>query len=122
MNECLKNDVIFSYPKSIIEGLFWFGNKCKSPFSSTFDDQYFGRIWSGLFKCPYDPEEDPTLVSKIGMFVRYFYMTSGQTTYQESSVFDMAQLINPDYPVFIILHGFTDGVKPGGIPAREKNG
>ncbi|XP_055306471.1 phospholipase A1 VesT1.02-like [Sitodiplosis mosellana] len=96
-----------------VSGIFFLGSKCKSPFPSTFDYQYFGRIWSGLFKCPYDPEEDPSLVSKIGMFVRYFYMTSGQTTYQETSVFDMSQLINPNYPNFIIMHGFTDGVKPG---------
>ena len=53
-------------------------------------------------------------MSKIGMFVRYFYMKSGQETYQETSVLDMTQLINPNYTNFIIVHGFTDGVRPGG--------
>lgn len=97
-------------------GLFFFpANKCKSPFPSTFDNQYFSKLWSGLFKCPYDPEDDPSLVSKVGMFVRYFYMTTGESTYQKVSVLNMTQLINPNYPNFIIIHGFTDGVRPGGI-------
>lgn len=98
-------------------GIFWnsYKSTCKSPFPSTFDDQYFSKIWSGLFKCPYDPEEDPSLVSKVGMFVRYFYMSSNHTTYQGASVLNMSRLIDPKFTNYIILHGFTDGVQPGGM-------
>lgn len=96
-------------------GFSYSGRKCSSPFATNYNKQYFSQLWSGLFKCDYDPDEDPSLVSKVGSFIRYFYMTGDQTTYQEVSVSDMSQRINSDYKNYIIMHGFTDGVKPGGI-------
>ncbi|XP_031635016.1 phospholipase A1-like [Contarinia nasturtii] len=93
-------------------GFLFFGNKCQSPFSSSPKKHFFAQLWGGLFRCDYDPDEDQSLISKVGLFVRYYYITSGQTTYSEVSELDMGQLINPNYTNYIILHGFADGVEP----------
>lgn len=89
-------------------------HECKSPFQSYSTDTYFKGILTGIFKCPYNPIKNLLSPESIGTFVRYFYMTSGQETYEEVMASDMNQLIDPNYPNYIIIHGFKDGVRSGG--------
>lgn len=106
--------VLFVLTQSVTDGLF-FRQKCDSPFPSSLNKIWLKNVWSGLFKCIYDPDEDPSLVSKVGIFVKFFYITNGQNgTYQEVSVLNMNHVINANFSNYIILHGFTDGVKVGG--------
>lgn len=108
------NLILFN-PNHFHTGFLLVGKKCAPPFSSSPNKQFFAQLWAGLFRCDYDPDDDPSLVSNVGLFVRYFYIGSGQTTYEEVSELDMTQRINSSYTNYIILHGFADGVQPDGL-------
>lgn len=100
----------------VVSGLFFNlfkpVKKCDSPFGTNPDDTNLARIVRGFFRCPYEPSVNPNL--SVENFVRFFYIQSGQTGLNVVSAADITQLINKNYTNYILIHGYTDGVRPGG--------
>lgn len=106
---------IFLLPavSGILSNFFNLKRRCESPFLKSANDSNLRRILKGFFKCPYEPSANPNL--KIEDFVQIFYIQSGQNYFSVNSISDITELINPNYPNFILIHGFNDEVQFGGM-------